>query len=49
MEQVYELFFVLKNNANWSFLEMYNLPVALRKWFTEKYIELNEKREKANN
>jgi len=39
MKTVYEMFFVLKNVHSWSFLELYNLPVALRGWFVEKYLE----------
>ena len=42
MKNIYELFFVLKNNYAWSFLELYNLPVALRTWFVEKYVDLAE-------
>lgn len=36
MEKVYEQFFYLKYYGGWSFIEAYNLPVGLRKWFTEK-------------
>jgi hypothetical protein len=49
MKNVYELFFILKNKSNWSFLEMYNLPIALRKWFVEKYIELAKEQNEKNN
>ena len=36
MESVYDQFFSLKYHGGWSFIEAYNLPVGLRKWFLEK-------------
>tara|TARA_B100000161_G_C33307235_1_gene305541 strand:+ start:119 stop:373 length:255 start_codon:yes stop_codon:yes gene_type:complete len=36
MESVYEQFFALKHFGGWSFIEMYNLPIGLRNWFTER-------------
>ena len=39
MESVYEQFFILKYHASWSFIEAYNLPVGLRKWFLHKLKE----------
>ena len=36
MEQVYEQFFLMKYHGGWSFMEAYNLPVALRTWFMER-------------
>lgn len=36
MENVYEQFFLMKYHGAWSFMEAYNLPVALRKWFMER-------------
>ena len=36
MEKVYEQFFLLKYHGGWSFIEAYNLPVALRVWFLER-------------
>lgn len=38
MESVYEQFFYLKYYGGWSFIEAYNLPVGLRKWFTDKLV-----------
>jgi len=38
MENVYEQFFFLKYSGGWSFLEAYNLPIGLRKWFVERLI-----------
>ena len=49
MESIYTAFFQLKNNYNWSFLELYNLPVALRKWFIDKYLEEAKKQKEKNN
>jgi hypothetical protein len=36
IETVYEQFFLLKHFGGWSFIEAYNLPVGLRKWFIER-------------
>tara|TARA_R100000008_G_scaffold84389_1_gene71655 strand:+ start:1441 stop:1614 length:174 start_codon:yes stop_codon:yes gene_type:complete len=51
MEMVYEHFFYLKQHGNWSFLEAYNLPVGLRKWFVSRlsqhFKEQNEEAKKA--
>jgi len=37
----------MKEYSNWSFLELYNLPIPLRSWFLKKYIELKENEKKA--
>jgi len=39
MEAVYEQFFILKYHGSWSFIEAYNLPVGLRRWFLDKLKE----------
>jgi len=39
MEGVYDQFFILKYHGSWSFVEAYNLPVGLRKWFLRKLKE----------
>ena len=39
MESVYEQFFVLQYHGVSSFLEAYNLPVGLRKWYLGKLKE----------
>jgi len=49
MERVYETFFFLKNNYNWSFMELYNLPIGLRRWFVRKYSDMIEKQNSKNN
>jgi len=47
MENVYEQFFFLKYSGGWSFLEAYNLPTGLRKWFVERLIQQLEKEKQA--
>tara|TARA_A100001015_G_C15040246_1_gene739127 strand:- start:1277 stop:1438 length:162 start_codon:yes stop_codon:yes gene_type:complete len=39
MEGVYGEFFYLKYHGGWSFMEAYNLPVGLRRWFLSKLKE----------
>ena len=36
MEYVYNDFFLLKYHGGWSFIEAYNLPVGLRRWFLKR-------------
>ena len=36
MADVYEQFFYLQYTGGWSFIEAYNLPVGLRKWFLKR-------------
>jgi hypothetical protein len=43
MKSVYEEFFMLKYHGGWSFIEAYNLPVGLRRWFLERLIKQFEK------
>ena len=47
MESVYEQFFSLKYHGGWSLIELYNLPVGLRDWFTEKLSRQFEKEAEA--
>ena len=49
MESVYEQFFSLKYHGGWSLIEMYNLPIGLRDWFTRKLVEQFEKEADALN
>jgi len=39
MESVYDEFFTLKYHGGWSFIEAYNLPIGLRRWFLRKLKE----------
>jgi hypothetical protein len=33
----------MKYYSNWSLVELYNLPVGLRKWYFDKLLEQKEK------
>lgn len=44
---VYEEFFMLKYHGGWSFTEVYNLPVQIRRWFLERLIKQKEDEKKA--
>jgi hypothetical protein len=33
----------MKQYGNWSFVEVYNLPVQLRNWFYQKLLKLKER------
>jgi len=43
---VYEELFLLKYHGNWSFMEAYNLPVTIRRWFLQRLSEQFEKENK---
>jgi len=47
IENVYEQFFFLKYSGGWSFLEAYNLPIGLRKWFVERLVTQLEREKEA--
>lgn len=36
---VYEQMFLLKYYGGWSLLEVYNLPIGLRRWFLERLVK----------
>jgi hypothetical protein len=36
ISDVYEELFVLKYHGKWSFIEAYNLPITIRRWFLER-------------
>ena len=38
-KSLYEQIFALKYHGNWSFIEVYNLPIGLRNWFTQRLKE----------
>jgi hypothetical protein len=44
---VYEELFALKHHGGWSFLEAYNLPIQLRRWFVERLVKEFEAQNKA--
>jgi len=39
MRYVYEEIFILKYYGSWSFIESYNLPLTLRRWFVRRLQE----------
>ena len=42
IQSVYEELFLLKHHGGWSFIEAYNLPIMIRRWFLtrlEKHFE----------
>lgn len=39
IQAVYEEFFVLKYHGGWSFIEAYNLPIVIRRWFLERLVK----------
>ncbi len=41
-KSIYEEFFLLKQYGNWTFLEVYNLPVLVRKWFLTRLVQEQE-------
>lgn len=41
-KNLYEQAFALKYHGNWSFIEVYSLPVKLRNWFTKRLQEQKE-------
>ena len=47
IESVYEEFFALKHHGGWSFLEAYNLPIQIRRWFLKRLVKQFEDEKKA--
>ena len=41
-KSIYEEFFLLKQYGNWTFFEVYNLPVLVRKWFLTRLVKEQE-------
>ncbi len=39
IESVYEEIFNLKMHGNWSFQEVYNLPITIRRWFLKRTVK----------
>jgi len=39
IKNVYEEFFLLKYHGGWSFIEAYNLPILIRRWFLERLVK----------
>lgn len=49
IQAVYENFLFMIKDYNWSFTEMYMLPVALRRWYIDKAYEMAKKMNEASN
>lgn len=47
VESVYEEIFNLKHHGGWSFIEVYNLPIQIRRWFLKRLIKQFEDERKA--
>ena len=47
IEAVYEEFFLLKYYTSWSLMELYNLPVGLRRWFLKRLAQQKEQEKDA--
>ena len=47
IESVYEEFFALKHHGGWSFVEAYNLPIQIRRWFLKRLVKQFEDEKKA--
>ena len=48
IKNVYEEFFLLKYHGGWSFIEAYNLPIVIRRWFLERLVaEIKKEAEQA--
>tara|TARA_R100001015_G_C4621760_1_gene179029 strand:- start:1624 stop:1875 length:252 start_codon:yes stop_codon:yes gene_type:complete len=39
VESVYEEIFLMKYHGGWSFIECYNLPIKIRRWFLERLVK----------
>ena len=51
IEGVYEEFFLMKYHGGWSFIEAYNLPILIRRWFLQRLIrqfEIENEQQKKN-
>ena len=46
IENVYEEMFLLKYHGGWSFIETYNLPIQIRRWFLNRLAKQFEKEKK---
>jgi len=39
IQSVYEEFFNLKYHGGWGFMEAYNLPIKIRRWFLDRLVK----------
>ena len=47
IESVYEEIFNLKHHGGWSFIEVYNLPIQIRRWFLTRLVKQFDDERKA--
>ena len=47
IQGVYEEIFNLKMHGNWSFQEVYSLPIVIRRWFLKRTIKYYEDKAEA--
>ena len=47
VNNLYEQIYYMKSYMGWSFEEVYMLPVLLRNWFFDKWVEDNSKKEES--
>jgi len=47
IQSVYEEIFSLKMHGNWSFMEAYNLPIKIRRWFLKRLVKYYEDKSEA--
>jgi hypothetical protein len=47
MENLYEQVFFLKLEGNWTFTEVYTLPVKLREWFVKRLMKHHKDKSEA--
>ena len=47
IQGVYESFFMMIQVGNWSFFDIYALPVALRKWFISRTVKYFDEKNKS--
>ena len=47
IKNVYEQFFYMKYYAGWSIFELYSLPIGLRNFYVEMFVDLKEKQKEA--
>jgi hypothetical protein len=43
IQSVYEEFFLMKYYGGWSFIEAYNLPIKIRRWFLQRLSDQMQK------
>jgi len=47
IKDIYEQFFYMKYYAGWSLFELYSLPIGLRNFYVQMFIDLKQKQKEA--